>query len=163
MRVYLPATLSGLARLAEQRELGPAPLDGYAVTARLREWHGEGDDEELEYEALLAAARDSLLRLAGEPGEAARRVVVAAEVAPGDVAEAPHGAPGLVRITAPVAIARVASFHLDDPQAAAEVAAGAQAAAAAADGDAKAQLTVEALEEHDLLWFASQELGDLLG
>jgi hypothetical protein len=166
MRVYVPATLSGLARLAERREHGPAPLDAYAVTPRLRAWHGDGDDEELEFEALTEAARDSLRRLAAggaQDAEPARRVVIAAEIPPGAVLAAADGAPGLVRIDRAIALSDVAAFHLDDHAAAEDVAAAAKASAAADAGDAAAQLTVEALDDHDLLWFASQELDDLLG
>jgi hypothetical protein len=161
MRVYVPATLSALERFAELREYGPAPLSGYAVTSELREWHQGDDDEELEYAALTEAARDSLRLLAASAEPARRRVVIAAEIP--DAAVTPDGgAPGLVRIEHPITPAQVAAYHLDDPAAAPAVAEAASASPAADDGDAAAQLTVEGLEDHDLLWFASQELGDLL-
>ena len=35
MRVYVPMTLPGLARAVQAGEIGPAPLDGYAVTPGL--------------------------------------------------------------------------------------------------------------------------------
>ena len=36
MRVYLPATLPGLAGLLREAEIGPAPLRAFAVTPALR-------------------------------------------------------------------------------------------------------------------------------
>ena len=48
MRVYVPSTLAGLARIHAAREIGPAPLAAYAVTPALREWYAQGDQEEVE-------------------------------------------------------------------------------------------------------------------
>ena len=56
MRVYLPATLPGLAGLPRKAEIGPAPLRAFAVTPALREWYASGDEEELEYAAMMHAA-----------------------------------------------------------------------------------------------------------
>jgi hypothetical protein len=162
MRVYVPATLSGLAQFAKQGELGPVPLTGYAVTPELREWHEGDDEEELEYAALTAAARASL-RLLAVPGAEPRyrRVVIAAEIP--DAAVLPDGElPGLARIEHAIVSGEVAAFHLDDPAAEPAVEEAALVSDAADAGDAAAQLTVEGLDDHDLLWFASQELYALL-
>jgi hypothetical protein len=70
MRVYVPTTLSGLARLRDDGSL-PASAERYVA---------DGDSEEQEYAALLAAAAESAGLLAG-PG---RRVVVVADVADPD-------------------------------------------------------------------------------
>src|SRR5256885_14945730 len=80
MRVYIPTTLPGLAEAHKAGELGPAPLDAYAVTPALREWYVSDDIEELEYAALSRAAQASLRLVAGDPKAARRRVVVAADV-----------------------------------------------------------------------------------
>jgi hypothetical protein len=42
------------------------------------------------------------------------------------------------------------------------VTAAARSLAAAEEGDAAALLTVDVLDDHDLLWYAAQELADLL-
>jgi hypothetical protein len=80
MRVYLPATLPGLAGLLRKAEIGPAPLRAFAVTPALREWYASGDLDELEYVAMMHAARASLRLLVADPGAPRRRVVLAAEM-----------------------------------------------------------------------------------
>jgi len=80
MRVYLPATLPGLAGLLRKAEIGPAPLRAFSVTPALREWYASGDEEELEYVALMHAARASLRLLAADPDAPRRRVVLAADL-----------------------------------------------------------------------------------
>src|SRR5260370_31542820 len=76
MRVYLPATLSGLAGLLHKAEIGPAPLRAFAVTPALREWYASGDLEELEYVAMMHAARASLRLLLADPEAPRRRGVL---------------------------------------------------------------------------------------
>ena len=61
-------------------EVGRPPVRGFAVTPALREWYSSGDKEELEYVALLHAARASLRMLQDDPAAPARRVVLAAEL-----------------------------------------------------------------------------------
>ena len=80
MRVYFPATTRTLRELVDSGELGPPPLTGFAVTPQLREWYRDSDVDELEYAALLEAARGSLRLLDHDPGALPRRVVVAADV-----------------------------------------------------------------------------------
>ena len=67
MRVYLPSTLPALTAALKAGEIGPAPIAGFAVTPALREGYASGDLEELEYVALLEAARAALRLLAGDP------------------------------------------------------------------------------------------------
>jgi hypothetical protein len=55
----------------------------------------------------------------------------------------------------------IASVHVDEADAREPVTAAARSLAAADEGDAAALLAVDALEDHDLLWYAAQELGDL--
>ncbi|MFC0036850.1 DUF6912 family protein [Actinomadura rayongensis] len=163
MRVFLPSTLPALAAVRAARAAGPAPLTAYAVTPALREWYASGDTEELEYAAMTAAARASLALLAADPDAPPRRVVLAAEV-PDDQVAALHDLdePALVRLSAPVPWRLLASGHVDDDEAAADVRAAAAALDAARAGDDDAQFTVDGAEGHELLWYATQELADLI-
>jgi hypothetical protein len=168
MRVYLPATLPALAGILRAAEIGPAPVLAYAVTPALREWYASADLEELEYAALMHAARASLRLLRADPEAPRRRVVLAAEV-PDEQAGRGGGfdggfdEPTLVLLSAPVPLARVASGHVDDVAAVADIGAAVQALAAADAGDDDAQFLVDGAEGHELLWYATQELGDLTG
>ncbi len=116
MRVYLPATLSGLAGLLHKAEIGPAPLRAFAVTPALREWYASGDLEELEYVAMMHAARASLRLLVADPEAQRRRVVLAADMPEQQVGTTAAGfdEPTLVEVLAPVPLARVVSGHIDD-------------------------------------------------
>ncbi|SEM78828.1 DUF6912 family protein [Nonomuraea pusilla] len=167
MRVYLPCTLPALARAVEAGLLGPAPLTGYAVTPALTEWYASGDTEELEYVALTEAARASLRMLAADRADGVeappRRVVVAADVpdrAVSAVADLDERA--RVRLADPVALAKVASVHVDDLDAVADVEAAVAALPAADGGDDDARFTVDGAEAHELMWYATQEIPDLL-
>jgi hypothetical protein len=168
MRVYLPATLPALAGVLRAAEIGPAPVLAYAVTPALREWYASADLEELEYAALMHAARASLRLLRADPEAPRRRVVLAADV-PDEQAGRGGGfdggfdEPTLVLLSAPVPLARVASGHVDDVAALADIGAAVQALAAADAGDDDAQFLVDGAEGHELLWYATQELGDLTG
>ncbi|GAA3883639.1 DUF6912 family protein [Streptomyces sedi] len=167
MRVYIPLTLSGLARLHNAREIAPAPLTAYAVTPALREWYLSGNEEELEYAALSRAAVASLRLVATELGVARRRVVVAAEVPDGvafadpDVALTGE-ALGEVRLTEAVPLAWLAALHVDAEDAAEAVAAAAGAVGAADQGDDDASFVVDGAADHELLWYGVQELDQLL-
>jgi hypothetical protein len=162
MRVYLPATIPLLARLEQQRELELSK--GYAVTASLREWYAEGDDEQLEYAALTAAARGSLRLLAAQSDLPRRRVVVAADVPDARIAlpGAESAEPGVIKVTGAVRLADIAALHVDEAGAQEAVTAGARALPAADTGDADAVFAVDAVEDYDLLWYVTQELGDLV-
>lgn len=163
MRVYLPATLPVLAELHKTGRLTPAPPTAYAVTPALREWYTEGDSEELEYAALTDAARASLRLLSDTPEAPRRRVVIAAEVPDAHAAPILDGPePGLVRVTAEIPLSWVASLHVDDPAVLDEVALAVVLLGAAA-GDEDASFTVDGIDDHELLWYATQELPDLLG
>jgi hypothetical protein len=168
MRVYVPLNLPGLAEAYQAGKLGPAPLLAYAVTPGLREWYLSDDLEELEYAALNRAALASLRLLAAEPGARRRRVVVAVDVPDGVVTADPDrtsdpAALGEVRVTGPVPLARAAAVHVDADDAESDVAAAARALGAADDGDDDAQSVVDGAEDHELLWYATQEIPNLLG
>ncbi|GGY06294.1 hypothetical protein GCM10010358_69560 [Streptomyces minutiscleroticus] len=168
MRVYVPLTLPGLAEAHKTGELGSGPFLAYAVTPALREWYLSDDIEELEYAALNRAAAASLRLLALDPGAPRRRVVVAVDVADGAASADPDrslepSALGEVRVAAPVALAKAAAVHVDSDEAEADVSAAADALGAADRGDDDAQFIVDGAEDHELLWFATQEIPNLVG
>ncbi|WP_030943366.1 DUF6912 family protein [Streptomyces sp. NRRL S-646] len=168
MRVYVPLTLSGLAEAYKTGELGAGPLVAYAVTPALREWYLSDDIEELEYAALNRAALASLRLLAADPGAVRRRVVVAIDVPDGAASADPDrsldpAALGEVRVTGTVALAKAAAVHVDLDDAEADVAAAAEALDAADRGDDDAQFVVDGAEDHELLWYATQEIPNLVG
>ena len=159
MRVYLPTTLTALGCLLRAGAIGPAPMRGYAVTPALREWYASGDLEELEYVAMAQAARESLRLLADDPQAPRRRVVLAADVPDEQISHnGGFDEPTLVEVSAPVAVDRVVSAHVDDLLAAADIAEAVAALPAADKGDDDAQFTVDGAEGHELLWYAAQEL-----
>jgi hypothetical protein len=168
MRVYVPLTLSGLAEAHKAGELGPGPLTAYAVTPGLREWYVSDDIEELEYAALNRAAAASLRLLAGDPGAARRRVVVAIDVPDKDAVADPDrvlvaSALGEVRVGSAVPLAKAAAVHVDGDDAVGDVSAAADALGAADQGDDDAQFTVDGAEDHELLWYGVQEIPNLIG
>ncbi|MGW3131709.1 DUF6912 family protein [Streptomyces sp. NPDC001076] len=168
MRVYVPLTLPGLAEAHKTGELGTGPFVAYAVTPALREWYLSDDIEELEYAALNRAALASLRLLAADPGAVRRRVVVAVDVPDGAAAADPDrgldpAALGEVRVTGTVALARAAAVHVDSDDAEEDVTAAAGALEAADGGDDDAQFVVDGAEDHELLWYATQEIPNLVG
>ena len=141
-----------------------SPVRGYAVTPALREWYSSGDIEELEYVAMMHAARESLRLLAADPAAPRLRVVLAAEVADDQVVmSAGFDDPGLVEITGPLRSADIRSGHVDDPGAVDEIAAAVTALEAADAGDDDARFVVDGAEGYELLWYATQELAGLAG
>jgi hypothetical protein len=158
MRVYLPSTLPRLARDLQAGEI--EPVAAYAVTPALREAYASGDTEELEYVALLAAARASLALLADDPQAPPRRVVLAAEVPDAAAIAAEH--PAAVAVAGPIPVTKLASAHVDDAEAIQDVAKAVAALPAADAGDDDAEFDVDQAEGHELAWYASQELPDLL-
>lgn len=168
MRVYVPLTLSGLAEAYKTGELAAGPVVAYAVTPALREWYLSDDIEELEYAALSRAALASLRMIAGEPDAPRKRVVVALDVPDGAAVADPDrgldpGALGEVRIANAVRLAKAAAVHVDSGEAEKDVTAAAAALGAADQGDDDAQFVVDGAEDHELLWFATQEIPNLLG
>ncbi|HEX8002613.1 MAG TPA: hypothetical protein VF519_07945 [Mycobacteriales bacterium] len=161
MRVYVGLTRAALAEARRAGEVGPAPLAAHAVTPALRESYATADAEELEYVALMAAAESVLPMLAAAPDEPHRRYVLAADVdeaAP----DAQAGRSG-VTLARPIPWRDVKAVHADDPGAAATVEAAAAAYAAAQAGDDDARFAVDEAEGWELMWFATQEVDDLLG
>jgi hypothetical protein len=167
MRVYLPATTTVLRRLVENGSL-PGPHTAYAVTDGLRRYYAVSDagadTEELEYAALLTAARASLRLLDVDPMAARRRAVVAADVPDSTVApmDDPHVEPGAVRVEGEIRMPDVASAHLDETDAEEDVRAAVAVVLEADLGSDDSQFVVDQAEGHELAWYASQEIGPLL-
>lgn len=165
MRIYVPATLPLLRGLVGAGVLG-APV-AFAVTPALREWYVEGDGEALEYAALAVAARASLRLLAASPGAPARRVVVVAEVPDKQVRPAPELDRAAIRLAEPlttpqIGLAVVVAAHIDDAAAEVDVRAAAGCSDAADAGDEDASFRVDGVEDHELGWYAVQELDALV-
>jgi hypothetical protein len=167
VRIYLPATLPGLTaagvgsdRPAAHVEVAAAGARACAVTPSLREWYRDGDIDELEYAAMTRAALASLRLLATTGGD--RRVVLAADVADDAVVLDPGDDPAAVRVIDAVQFDQVVSAHVDDPSAASDVAAAGARVDAADLGDDDAQFAIEGLDDHELQWYAVQEIAFLL-
>lgn len=161
MRVYVPGTMATVQALATDGEL-PGGLTAFAVTPGLREWYVDEDIEELEYAAMLEAARASLRLLDSDESAPRRRVVVAAEVPDGAVQVRDDLDRGVVQLNDAVSLAGIASVHVDDLDAVEAVAAAADSIIAADIGDAAAQDRVDDAEGFELSWYATQEIGSLL-
>jgi hypothetical protein len=162
--VYLPATTSVLRTLVDDGRLA-GPHTAFAVTPGLREFYAVSDAgadvEELEYAALLAAARASLRLIDIDPTAARRRVVVAADVPDSAVSdvENPDADRGAVRVTADLALRDVASAHIDGADAEDDVRAAVGVVLEADLGSEEAQFAVDQAEGHELAWYATQEIG----
>lgn len=157
-RVFVPGSWSTLAAIVTADGIGPAPFLAHAVTDALRAAYPEGGDEEWEYAAMVAAARDSL-GLLGEDDEP-RRVVVAVDAE--TVRAVPGEEPSLVEVLDVVPFRRVAAVLVDDPAAADAVTAAVERFADAEAGDDEAEAVVDRCLDLELAWYATQEVGDLL-
>ncbi|HKI39355.1 MAG: hypothetical protein P4L48_09365 [Mycobacterium sp.] len=166
MRVYIPATLVMLQQLVSDGSVWPVNGTAFAVTPTLREAYAEGDDDELAEVALREAALASLRLLAAaddEAGEAnppRRRAVLAAEVE--EAKYRPDLDDAVVRVGAPVALEHVIAAYVDNAAAEPAVTKAIEVIDAADLGDEDAELTVGDALDHDLAWYANQELPFLL-
>ena len=168
MQIYIPATLAMLQQLVVDGSLWPVNGTAFAVTPRLREAYAEGDDDELGEVALRDAALASLRLLAAAADAAEqsaeklppRRAVLVADV--DDVTLRPDLDDAVVRIGAPVAIDDVVAAFVDNEAAEAHVTAAIAVVDRADLGDEDAELAVGDAQDHDLAWYAAQELPFLL-
>ena len=112
---------------------------------------------------MAQAARASVGLLAADPETARRRVVVAAEVSAVPPADGSVEL-GDARLELQVVIpwTTVAAVHLDAAGAAAVVGKAADLWDAAQNGDDDALFALDSCEGEDLLWYATQEIPDLL-
>lgn len=175
-RVYVPATVSMLRRLVADRELFPLGGTAFALTPTLREAYASGDDEELAEVAMAEAARASLRLLAGEreddetgaaddePSSSGRpvyrRAVIAADVS--GVKPRPDLDDAVVKLSGPITYDRIASVHVDLAEAEPAVAKAVDVVDAADLGDPDAEFVLGDAEDHQLAWYAAQELPFLL-
>ncbi len=176
-RVYIPATVPMLRRLVAERELFPLGGTAFAVTPALREAYASGDDEELAEVAMVEAARASLRLLAadreeyanapepaeGEPGASSpvyRRAVIAADVT--GVKPRPDLDDAVVKLSEALTYRQIASVHVDLAEAEPEVAKAVDVVDAADLGDTDAEFVLGDAEDHQLAWYAAQELPFLL-
>ncbi|MGZ5376476.1 MAG: DUF6912 family protein [Mycobacterium sp.] len=162
MRVYVPATLAMLQQLVADQMLHARSGTAFAVTPTLREAYAQGDDDELAEVALREAALASLRLLAGDGTSTMppRRAVVVAEV--GDLTPRPDLDDAVVRLSGPIALADVIAAYVDNADAEAAVLAAIEAVDEADLGDEDAEFVVGDAQDHDLAWYASQELPFLL-
>jgi hypothetical protein len=154
-----------LQRLVADREMTAVNGTAFAVTPTLRESYADGDDDELADVALREAALASVRLLAGAADEPSselppRRAVLVAEVdgatARSDLDDA------VVRLSGPVAINDAVAAYVDNSAAESAVLAAIDAVDAADLGDEDAELIVGDAQDHDLAWYATQELPFLL-
>ncbi|MGN2636228.1 DUF6912 family protein [Nocardia takedensis] len=166
-----------LRRLVAERELFPLGGTAFAVTPALREAYASGDDEELAEVAMVEAARASLRLLAadreeyanapepaeGEPGASSpvyRRAVIAADVT--GVKPRPDLDDAVVKLSEALTYRQIASVHVDLAEAEPEVAKAVDVVDAADLGDTDAEFVLGDAEDHQLAWYAAQELPFLL-
>jgi hypothetical protein len=162
-RVYVPATMAMLRQLVADGELRPVNGTAFAVTPALREAYAAGDDDELAEVAMAEAARASLRLTAAELEDGSpvyRRAVIAADV---DMAKPrPDLDDAVVRLTGPISCQQVASVHIDLAEAEPAVAKAVGVIDAADLGDEDAEFILGDAEDHQLAWYATQELPFLL-
>ncbi|ABM12588.1 conserved hypothetical protein [Mycolicibacterium vanbaalenii PYR-1] len=165
MRVFVPATLAMLQRLVAAESFRPVNGTAFAVTPALREAYAEGDEDELADVALREAALASLRLLDDEPAEGLppRRVVVELDLDDADgITFRPDLDDAVVRIAGDVPIGRVVAAYVDNAAAEPAVLAAVEVIDSADLGDEDAELTVGDAQDHDLAWYAPQELNFLL-
>ena len=156
-RVYIPATLAMLQELVKDGQVDAVNGTAFAVTPALREAYAHGDEDELAEVALRDAALASLRLLTiDESGLPRRRAVLVAEVE--RAKPLPLLDDAVVRLAGPIALSQVLCAHVDNADAEDAVAAAIEVIDAADLGDEDAELKVGDAEDHDLAWYAAQEL-----
>ena len=155
-----------LQQLVADGSLWPLNGTAFAVTPALREAYAEGDDDELADVALREAALASLRLLAAAKAEGAdqalplRRAVLTVEV--DDVKFRPDLDDAVVRLGVPVTIGQVVAAYVDNADAEPAVSKAIEVIDVADLGDEDADLIVGDAQDHDLAWYANQELPFLL-
>lgn len=166
MRVYIPATLAILGQLVTDRLIHARSGTAFAVTPALREAYSEGDEDELSEVALRDAALASLRLLSGERTTVTadtlppRRAVLVAEVEGVTVRSDLDDA--VVRLAGPVAFDDIIAAYVDNAAAEQAVRTAVEVIDEADLGDEDAELAVGDAQDHDLAWYAPQELPFLL-
>ena len=154
--VYLPcdpATAEALRRSGQLERAEGVSVDVAYATARDLDLTVGDDEEEAEFWALTDAAMLGLGRQGKGP-----RFVVAARVRPDQLETAGDDGSGRVTATA-LAWSQVSALFIDDADALPAVEA---ARAALDDPELLAERVARLVAEHDLLWYAPDELDGLL-
>ncbi len=171
MRVYVPATIRMLRQLVAEREMRPVNGTAFAITPALREAYSSGDDDELAEVAMAEAARASLRLLASESADGGdahdaegepvrRRAVIAADV--DDAKLRPDLDDAVVRVTGYITYDQIASAHVDLAEAESTIEKAIEVIDQADLGDTDAEFVLGDAEDHELAWYAKQELPFLL-
>jgi hypothetical protein len=164
MRIYVPATIGLLRMLVVEGKLNAVSGTAFGVTPKLRESYASGDTEELSYAAMADAALASLRLVSAEldadPDTPARRVVVCADL--DEVRLRPDLDDGAVTLPGPLLMDNVAAVYVDLEEASTAVRAAAAVIDAADLGDTDAEFTIGEAEDHELAWYAPQEVSFLL-
>jgi hypothetical protein len=162
VRAYIPATLAMLQRLVADQSMHALSGTAFAVTPTLREAYAEGDDDELAEVALREAALASLRLLAAEGSSELplRRAVLVVDVEGATIR--PDLDDAVVRLAGPIGMGDVIAAYLDNAAAEPDVKAAIEVVDLADLGDEDAELTVGDAQDHDLAWYATQELPFLL-
>ncbi|WP_036970445.1 DUF6912 family protein [Promicromonospora kroppenstedtii] len=181
MRIYVPATLDELDAVSHSSDAARwtlAPRRAHAVTKELEAALPDEDAEGLEYVAALNAADDSLALIAGRPDAPHQRVIITVEVpdaavgpvAPGDEDDDEPVA-SEVQVTGTVEQVAIVCVHVDEAEAAADIADVLTAADEESDAETTAEVGEEsdtALDEalqrvtdRDLLWYDWSEIKDV--
>jgi hypothetical protein len=156
--VFVPASRDDALALRAGADIGERP--GCAVTQALMTALGAQTTlEEAEFAALSNAGVLALL-----PGSSGRRLVMAAEVEPGQVSD-PGGQYGEVTVS-DLSWSQVQALFSDEPNASEAVAAARRAVVDGQDERALAAVldiseVAELLDAYDLLWFAPDEVDQL--
>jgi hypothetical protein len=159
MRIYLPATMSGLRAALDVGRIPVLSGVGFAVTESLRLEYPDWSEEDLEYLAMQDASRASLRLLAAAgPDEPALRVVIAAEVDGAVVTPRPEADRAVVAVRGDVDWTLVAAVHIDGADAGSAVREAASVIDAADFGDHDAEFALGSAEDFELAWYAPGEV-----
>lgn len=156
VRVYVPSTVHRLRAIVAADGIGPAPFAAHAVTEAVRHALPDGGEEDWEY-AVSSAASLSSVGLLGED-EPARRIVVVVDVPAARSADVED--PTAVEVDEAAPFRWIAAVLADTIDAEPEVAA---ARAAELAGSPDAARLLERCLDHELGWWATQEVSRLLG
>ena len=155
-----------LQQLVADGSLWPVNGTAFAVTPRLREAYAEGDDDELADVALREAALASLrlLAIAADEAPATRRRHDARCWSPTSATSTsrPDLDDAVVRLPGPVSTRSGDRRVRRQCRRRARGQGGIEVIDAADLGDEDADLTVGDAQDHDLAWYANQELPFLL-
>lgn len=181
MRIYVPATLDELDAVTHTSGAARwtvAPRRAHAVTKDLEATLSDEDAEGLEYVAALNAADDSLALIAGRTDAPHQRVVITVEVpdaavgpVPGAAGADDEAAASEVEVVSTVEDVAIVCVHVDEPEAAADIADVLAAADEESDAEATADVGAESesaldaalqrVTDRDLLWYDWSEIKDV--